>query len=110
MYPPIYIRGRTIIKSQGGMTMDFIRRVQNFVQEAEPNLQHITNEDATKLALVFPFLRVLGYNTTNPAEVMPEYTADVGTKQGEKVDIAIQMNDEPVILIEVKTYGTSQLT
>lgn len=92
------------------MTMDFIRRVQNFVQEAEPNLQHITNEDATKLALVFPFLRVLGYNTTNPAEVMPEYTADVGTKQGEKVDIAIQMNDEPVILIEVKTYGTSQLT
>lgn len=86
--------------------MDFIQRVRKFIQGAEPNLQHITNEQATKLALVFPFLQVLGYNTANPAEVMPEFTADVGTKQGEKVDIAIQINNEPVILIEVKPYGT----
>lgn len=86
--------------------MDFVRRVRKFVQQAEPNLQHVTNEQATKLALVFPFLQVLGYNTANPAEVMPEFTADVGTKQGEKVDIAIQVNNEPAILIEVKPYGT----
>lgn len=86
--------------------MDFIRKVRKFVQDAEPNLQHVTNEQATKLALVFPFLQLLGYNPANPAEIMPEFTADVGTKQGEKVDIAIQMNGEPIILIEVKPYGT----
>lgn len=86
--------------------MDFVRRVRKFVQDAEPNLQHVTNEQATKLALVFPFLQLLGYNPANPAEIMPEFTADVGTKQGEKVDIAIKMNNEPVILIEVKPFGT----
>lgn len=86
--------------------MEFIQRVRQFVQQAEPNLQYITNEEATKLALVFPFLQMLGYNTANPAEVMPEFTADVGTKKGEKVDIAIQMNGQPMILIEVKPYGT----
>lgn len=86
--------------------MDFVQRVRQFVKEAEPNLQYVNNEQATKLALVFPFLTLLGYNTANPAEVMPEFPADVGTKKGEKVDIAIQVNGEPVVLIEVKSYGT----
>src|SRR5690625_2551106 len=86
--------------------MDFIQRVRQFVKEAEPNLQYIQNEEATKLALVFPFLTLLGYNTANPAEIMPEFTADVGTKKGEKVDIAIQIQGEPVVLMEVKPYGT----
>lgn len=33
---------------------------------------------------------------------MPEFTADVGIKKGEKVDYAILSNGEPVILIEAK--------
>lgn len=86
--------------------MGFIQRVRQFVQTAEQNLEHISNEQATKQALVYPFLTLLGYNTANPAEVTPEFTADVGTKRGEKVDIALQINGEPTILIEVKTYGT----
>lgn len=52
-----------------------------------------------------PFINhVLGYNVFDPSEVVPEYTADVGTKKGEKVDYAIIQNDEPIILFECKKY------
>ena len=39
-------------------------------------------------------------------EVVPEFTADVGTKQGEKVDYAIRKDDEVIMLIECKKYST----
>ncbi len=48
----------------------------------------LTTEEATKHALVLPFIQALGYDVFNPMEVVPEYTADFGLKQGEKVDYA----------------------
>jgi len=45
-------------------------------------------EEATKNALIMPFINALGYNVFDPTEVVPEFTADVGTKKGEKVDYA----------------------
>ena len=65
----------------------------------------LTTEEATKHALVLPFIQALGYDIFNPAEVIPEYTADFGLKQGEKVDYAIFREDsdgEPAMLIECK--------
>ncbi len=62
----------------------------------------LSTEEATKQSLVLPFLQALGYNVFDPTEVEPEFTADVGTKQGEKVDYAIMSDDAPVILIECK--------
>lgn len=59
-------------------------------------------EEGTKNALVLPFIAALGYNIFDPSEVDPEYTADVGTKKGEKVDYAIRKGDNPIILIECK--------
>lgn len=44
----------------------------------------------------------MGYDVFNPEEFMPEFTADVGIKKGEKVDYAILNDGEPVILIEAK--------
>lgn len=52
-----------------------------------------------------PFINLLGYDVFNPTEVVPEFTADVGTKQGEKVDYAIFKDDEVIMLIECKKYG-----
>ena len=53
-----------------------------------------------------PFLHsVLGYDVFNPAEVIPEFTADAGTKKGEKVDYALLKDNEVQILIECKKYG-----
>lgn len=65
----------------------------------------ITNEEATKTAIVMPFFQILGYDVFNPLEFCPEFTADVGIKKGEKVDYAILLKGEPVILIECKSVN-----
>lgn len=49
-----------------------------------------------------PFISLLGYDVFDPSEVVPEYTADVGIKKGEKVDYAILQDGQPVILFECK--------
>ncbi len=68
-------------------------------------MQHrevLATEEAAKTALVLPFLQALGYDIFNPGEVIPEFTADVGTKKGEKVDYAICSNGKVSILVECK--------
>ena len=64
------------------------------------------NEEATKNALVLPFLKELGYDPFDPAEVDPEFTADVGIKKGERVDYAVLRGDAVVLLVECKKVGT----
>jgi hypothetical protein len=50
-----------------------------------------------------PFIgTVLGYDVFDPNEVIPEFTADVGTKKGEKIDYAIVHNGQVQVLVEVK--------
>ena len=82
--------------------MSFENEIKSFCKDIQKKVEHIDSEETTKIALIVPFLRILGYDTTNPAEVRAEYTADVGAKQGEKVDLAILENDEPIIFIECK--------
>lgn len=82
--------------------MSFENKIKEFSKEINTKLEHIDSEETTKLALIIPFLKLMGYDTANPAEVRAEYTADVGTKQGEKVDIAIIEDNNPVIFIECK--------
>lgn len=66
----------------------------------------IETEEATKNAFVMPFLNnVLGYDVFDPAEVIPEFTADTGTKKGEKVDYAILKDGQVQVLIECKKHG-----
>ncbi|WP_312715535.1 type I restriction enzyme HsdR N-terminal domain-containing protein [Corynebacterium flavescens] len=66
----------------------------------------IETEEATKTAFIIPFIStVLGYDVTDPREVIPEYTADVGVKKGEKVDFAIKSGDDFRFLIECKKIG-----
>lgn len=68
----------------------------------------IQTEEATKNAFIMPFIhQVLGYDVFNPLEVTPEFTADVGTKRGEKVDYAILKDGAIQILIECKKIGES---
>jgi hypothetical protein len=64
----------------------------------------IGTEESTKHAFVLPFINILGYDTFNPTEVVPEFTADLGLKKGEKVDYAIFLNDEPILIIECKNW------
>jgi len=66
--------------------------------------QQLLTEEATKNALIMPFIQLMGYDIFDPTEVVPEYVADIGLKKGEKVDYAIIKNGEPIIIIECKHW------
>lgn len=86
--------------------MDFIEKIEDVATQAEDRLDHIETEEATKNGLVMPFIQALGYDVFNPAEVIPEFTADFAEKKGEKVDYALFPDGEPRVLIEAKTVGS----
>jgi hypothetical protein len=65
----------------------------------------IQTEEATKNAMIMPFIQILGYNVFDPMEVTPELIADIGTKKGEKVDYAILKDGAPIMIFECKKAG-----
>ena len=85
--------------------MDFEEKLSQFTARIPRIKSAVATEEATKTALILPFIGILGYDYTNPLEVCPEYTADYGVKNGEKVDYAIFKDDCPAILIECKMIG-----
>ena len=82
--------------------MDLATRLTELAKRTVDHREVLLTEEAAKTALVMPFLQALGYDVFNPSEVVPEYTADVGTKKGEKVDYAICDAGKVRILIECK--------
>ena len=90
--------------------MDFIDEVRTRSGRFAKRIEHLESEEATKSALVMPFVQMLGYDIFDPTEVLPEFTADVGNKKGEKVDYALLQNGQPVIIIECKKYGNDLST
>ena len=90
------------------MAMSIHEKLTQLAAQIEERKGSILTEEATKTAIVMPFLYdILGYDVFNPLEVTPEYTTDVGTKKGEKVDYAIFKDGEVQILIEVKAIGSA---
>ena len=82
--------------------MDLATRILELQKRTIEHREVLLTEEAAKTALVMPFLQSLGYDVFNPSEVVPEFTADVGTKKGEKVDYAICSGGKVTILIECK--------
>lgn len=83
--------------------MDIAERAQELAQRIRQHKAHIETEEATKNAFVMPFISgVLGYDVFNPAEVIPEFTADIGVKRAEKIDYAIVHDGQVRILVEAK--------
>jgi hypothetical protein len=64
-------------------------------------------EEATKNAIVMPFLRVLGFDVFDPTQIVPEFVADVGIKKGEKIDYACKIGDRIEYLVEAKSVSTN---
>lgn len=85
--------------------MDLIDRMKDIAARIPKQLEYTQTEEATKNAFIMPFISALGYDVFNPLEVIPEFTSDVGTKKGEKVDYAIKKDDQIIILIECKWSG-----
>ena len=81
---------------------DSLRQISSRVEKLGGKLQ---TEEATKNALVMPFIQILGYDVFDPHEIIPEFVCDIGIKKGEKIDYAIMKDDAPIVLIECKKYG-----
>lgn len=86
--------------------MEFYESLNGLAAKIRQQGNNITTEEATKNAFVMPFIKnVLGYDVFDPAEVVPEFVCDVGTKKGEKIDYAIFKDGQVQILIECKKIG-----
>lgn len=84
--------------------MDFIEEMKRLASRIDRQGSSVLTEQACKMAFVVPFIRALGYDETDPDVVVPELTADVGVKKGEKVDFAIKVDGKIAILIECKGF------
>ncbi|WP_461947253.1 type I restriction endonuclease [Nostoc sp.] len=90
--------------SKMGFTEDIIK----LSEQVRKRFDQVVGEEATKMALIVPFLSALGYDVYDPSEVMPEYVADFATRragQFEKVDYALAINGTKVMLVEAKARG-----
>ena len=59
-------------------------QLMELVQRFKDNRSFITNEETAKMALVMPFIRLLGYDPNNPKEVRPEFCAEFVQGDGKK--------------------------
>jgi len=85
--------------------MDFKNQIKSLGDRVNKLKAQVNTEEATKNAFIMPFIKELGYDVFDPFEVTPELVADIGIKQGEKIDYAIMQNGEPIILIECKHHA-----
>ncbi|APZ93607.1 type I restriction endonuclease [Fuerstiella marisgermanici] len=86
--------------------MELFDTLTRLSSRLESQRELLGTEEATKNAVIMPIINALGYNVFDPTEVIPEFTADVGVKKGEKVDYAIVIGGEPTILLECKGINT----
>ena len=84
--------------------MEFHTSIANIATRIENLKDKVTTEEATKTSFILPMLSALGYDIFDPTVVVPEFTADIGKKKGEKVDYAIMKDNKPLILIEAKSH------
>jgi hypothetical protein len=88
--------------------MGFTEDIIKLSEQVRKRFDQVVGEEATKMALIVPFLSALGYDVYDPNEVMPEYVADFATRragQFEKVDYALAINGSKVMLVEAKARG-----
>lgn len=90
--------------------MGLFEDLRQLSEQVKKRQGHITGEEATKQALVLPFLQALGYDVYDPQEVRPEYIADFAKRkssgQFEKIDYALYVKGELGIFVECKPIGS----
>jgi len=88
--------------------MGFTEDIAKVSEQVRKRADQVVGEEPTKMALIVPFLSAIGYDVYDPSEVIPEYVADFATKragQFEKVDYALAINNNIVMLVEAKARG-----
>lgn len=91
--------------------MGLFEDLRNLSEQIKKRQAHVKGEEATKQALVLPFLQILGFDIYDPTEVKPEYVADFAKKkssgQFEKIDYSIYIKGEPAIFVECKAVDVA---
>ncbi|CAD0228377.1 type I restriction endonuclease [Planktothrix agardhii] len=85
--------------------MVFVEDIAKVAEQVRKGAELVRGEQATKMSLIIPFFSALGYDVFDPTEVIPEFIADFATKkagQFEKVDYAIAINGDTVMIVEAK--------
>lgn len=87
--------------------MSFKEQVTELSKRAVSAQTIALTEEATKNALVMPFLRTLGFDVFDPTQIIPEFVADVGLKKGEKVDYAVKIDGKIQYILEAKAVSAN---
>lgn len=85
--------------------MVFFEDIANVAEKVRKRAELVKGEEATKMGLIIPFFSALGYDIFDPREVIPEFIADFATRsagQFQKVDYAIAINGDIVMIVEAK--------
>ncbi len=78
-----------------------------FAREGLQRVPQCTNEECTKLYLVLPFVRLLGYDPNDPNQVIAEHAADFADRYKNRVDFLLKTNGgSAAIALECKPCGT----
>lgn len=85
---------------------DFAERMGAIVSRSKAAERQALTEEATKTSVIMPFIQALGFDVFDLDEVVPEFTTDVGTKKGEKVDYALKIDGKIAMLVEAKPIST----
>ncbi len=85
--------------------IDEIRKIASTVPEKRSIIekQGPYAEATTRTALIQPFIQALGYDVSDPNEVIAEYNLNLEGVGPSKIDYAILKNNEVKILIECKS-------
>lgn len=84
---------------------DTLARVHQRIKSFESEFTN--NESQTRLSLVDPVLKVLGWDPQDPSLVKVEYPVRQRNRRHTKVDYALlDSNDEPIAFVEAKRLGT----
>ena len=86
--------------------MDFEVEIKNLIEKLCGFKDENYTEAQTRLFMVIPFLKVLGYDAADPSDVIPEYNAGFAGSKSNKVDYVVKINNKPAFLIETKRVKT----
>ncbi|MGG6242655.1 type I restriction endonuclease [Nodosilinea sp. AN01ver1] len=90
--------------------MDLVDQIKAIASHIPNHIDLIKTEEATKVSLVMPIIQALGYNVFDINEVVPEFDANVGASKKYKLDYAIFLEGDPIILIECKHHTDNLLS
>lgn len=82
--------------------MEYNKYIYELSERVAQFRDHCATEEATKTALILPFLSALGYDTANPLEVMPE--APCAIKGFDRIDYILSADGEYRMLVECKHW------